>query len=297
MKRRNLYQEVTNKIIMALESGNFSEWIQPWNNGLPFNAISGHRYKGINQIILGLEMWVKGYEDPRWLTFNQAKKIGGHIKKGEKSSTVVFWKFIEVVDCECGEQSSRMSEDELPTKVVPIARAYRVFNVAQCEGIKLKPLQKNYFDVDAFTKSLLTLPEIRWGGMRACYIPSKDVICLPKKENFIHAEGFKETFYHELIHWTGHENRLNRNLKNRFGSAEYAMEELVAELGSAFLMANTGVPFGETQYTDYIDSWLEVLHKDSRAIFTAARKAQDACDFVLEKAGLQECGEEFKKAA
>ncbi len=288
MKRLNLYQEVTNKIIKALESGKFSEWIQPWNNGLPFNAVSGHRYKGINQIILGFEAWAKGYEDPRWLTFNQAKKLGGHIKKGEKSTLIVFWKFIEVQET---------SEDgEEITKRVPIARAYHVFNVEQCDGLDLHPLEKNTFDIDTFTKRLLALPKIQWGGTQACYVPPEDVIRLPQKTNFIHAEGFKEVFFHELTHWTGNDKRLDRNLKNRFGSAEYAMEELIAELGSAFLMGHIGLTLEKTQHVAYLDSWLTVLRKDSRAIFTAARKAQEACDFLIKEAGLQECGEELKAA-
>ena len=282
MKRLNLYQEITNKIIEALEKGEFREWIQPWTNGAPFNAFSGHRYRGVNQLVLGLETWRKGYDDPRWLTFNQAKKLGGHVRKGEKSTTIIFWKFIEVMD------DSPEEESEETTKVVPIARAYRVFNVAQCEGINLSPLERNVFDVDDFTERLLALPEIKWGGSRACYDSLEDVIRLPRKENFVHAEGFKETFYHELVHWTGHESRLNRKMRNRFGSAEYAMEELVAELGSAFLMAYIGVPFERTQHTGYIDSWLDALRRDSRAIFTAARKAQEACDFLVEEAGLQE---------
>jgi len=293
MAKNNLYKKITDQIIQALENGEFAKWVQPWNNGLPYNAFSGHRYRGINQLILGIKSYVKGYDDPRWITFKQANKKGGKVKKGEKSTLIVFWKFIEMPE----DDNPELPEEEQTVKVVPIARAYRVFNVAQCEGLKLRPLEKNYYDLDTFTEQLLALPEIQWGGTMACYVPSEDIIRLPQKENFIHAEGFKEVFYHELVHWTAHEDRLARDLKGRFGDARYAMEELVAELGSAFLMAHIGVPLTQTQHTAYLDSWLEVFRKDNRAIFTAARRAQDACDFLLKSAGLAKHEQGLKKAA
>ena len=281
MPRVDVYKDVTERIIEALKSDGLS-WIRPWN-ATPQNAVSRKTYNGVNKLLLSIEASSKGYKDPRWLTFKQAQNLGGHVKKGEKSVPIVFWKIVEV---------EKMDEEkgELVTESFPIAKYFRVFNVEQCKGLKLEPLKENKINIDDFTQKLLKLPKIQWGGNTASYSPSLDIIRLPYKGYFNDTPGFREVFFHELTHWTGHKDRLNRDLNSEFGSKKYALEELIAELGAAYLAAHSGQALNAqyTQYAAYLNSWLSVLDKDKMAIFTAAKKAQEACDYCLEKAKLLE---------
>jgi len=328
---RNVYKKVTQTIIKALRKG-VVPWVKPWkSDGIHRNALTGREYRGINILILNLTAFKKGFASPLWLTYREAKKLGGHVKTGEKGTHVIFWKFYEkpVLDeenpivkdqcavckhymdghCVKGNDSWRLDmwekrvkcEDVEPKKEmiekIPFARFYTVFNVEQCEGLKLKVAKElNEEDFRGYEKAekVLELPDIRYGGNRAYYDVAGDYIRLPFRRQFKSPEHFYATALHELIHWTGHPTRLNREF-GRFGDKKYALEELVAEIGAAFLEAKLGIKWKKLRHPGYIKRWVEVLEKDKtyKAVFSAARKAQEASEWVLERAGL--AGEERKK--
>ena len=290
MKRRDIYREVTERIIQALEDG-VGPWVKPWHSDTEHrNALSNRPYKGINILLLNLTSMERGFVSPLWLTYREARRLGGYVRKGERGTTVVFWKILEVpevdpeglpvLDADTGEQ--RIVQ-------IPFLRHYTVFNVEQCEGLKLKfevtepeePETQEY----EIAERIIALPKIRWGE-KACYIPEKDLIVLPPKSRFTLPAAFYATALHETVHWTGHESRLNRQFGHRFGSEAYAFEELIAEMGSAFLGTHAGIPFDQVQHPEYIASWIKVLKGNRKAIFTAAREAQKACDWLLEEAGM-----------
>lgn len=279
--RHDLYADVTDRIIAALERG-VAPWVRPWNTigGQPHNGASGHRYQGINLILTALA----GFGDPRWYTFSQAKTVGGFVRKGERGTKIVFWNFL---DRPSG--SDKEDHDRRRSGKIPILRHYVVFNHEQIEWAEPE-VKVDSTAVDpslGFDKAAglvaTTGAVVRHGGQVACYSPAEDVIHLPKVEAFRTVSDYWATALHELVHWTGYESRLRRDLSCRFGSESYAAEELVAELGSAFLCSEAGVD-GHLQHAEYIDSWLMVLRRDRQAIFTAARLAQQAADFVVGKA-------------
>jgi len=294
----NIYEEITEKIIAALEDG-VIPWAKPWNavqHGAFRNAITNRPYRGLNIMLLNLVAMLKGFVDPRWLTFRNAEKLGGNIRKGEKGVQVIFWKFLPVQnrmdDGEMDPDTDAIDGEE--RKVIPFARTYTVFNVEQCEGLELPNLdfgEREAQETNQFAEKILALPVLKHGGDRACYSPSGDRICMPTRAVFENLDFYYSTAYHEIVHWTGHPDRLARTFGQRFGDQDYAFEELVAEIGAAFLGAHTGIPFAEMRHPGYINSWLQILQADSKAIFTAAAKAQNAADFVLDKAGISGCHE------
>jgi len=271
---RDIYAEVTDSIIKALEAGT-APWVRPWAGGGPRNAITGHEYRGLNVLLLSCRVMERGYADDRWLTFKQAQSNGGHVRKGEKSTMVTFWQFNKLAkkDAETGEETTRS---------VPLLRVYHVFNVAQCDGLTLKAPEANVFDLthdgarDTIAKSGAVVYHY---GDRAFYDPAGDRIVLPQVEKFQDEAGYWTTALHELTHWTGHAKRLNRVFGKRFGDDAYAAEELVAEIGSAFLCARLKIA-GRLQHPEYVASWLKVLKGDKRAIFTASSAAQKAADLL-----------------
>lgn len=286
MKTQELYQSVTARIITDLENGT-PPWEQPWKNGhnhpfgiMPFNVVTKRPYSGVNI----LQLWDKeareGFMSPAWLTFKQAKEAGGHVRKGEKGSIVVFTKFVEKED------------DNGKTVKRPFLRTYTVFNVAQIEKLPEsflpEPLDDDHQDedarldhVDRFVSE--TRADVLNQGNRACFIPSRDEIHMPPLPSFDEAEGYYATLLHELTHWTGHKKRLDRLVSGKFGDKDYAREELVAELGAAFLCAHLGIEY-RTQHASYIDHWLAVLKEDNRAIFKAASYASQAATYAIELA-------------
>jgi antirestriction protein ArdC len=280
----DVYTIVTDKIVAALESGT-NPWECPWSKDslLPANITTDKAYRGINVLLLWAEAMGQGYQSSKWLTFNQAKKVGGAVQKGAKSSLVTFFKFVKKED-ENGDE-----------KIMPVLRYYRVFNSEQVDGLnypetvllseaeRLQNVEDTIATFDA---------QIRHGGHRACYQPLTDIVTLPPFASFKAPEGYYATAFHELVHWTGHESRLNRDLTGRFGDESYAMEELIAELGAAFTCARLGMTY-QTQHADYIHSWIRVLKNDKYAIFTAARHATQACDHLL---GLDQDGVEGASA-
>lgn len=307
-KKQSIYEEITNRIVEALEGG-VNPWVKPWNSQAGFfrNAISNRPYRGVNVLLLNLVSMIRGHVDPRWITFKAALENGGCVKKGERGVQVVFWKFLKVKDEVNGENSEAtvLDADEADKKkrVIPFARYYTVFNVEQCEGLSIPPLTvPEEFDPEAvnpLAEQILAVPDIKHGGNTAAYTSALDLIRLPSRGDFNTLNEYYTTGYHETAHWTGHESRLNRTKGKRYGDQAYAFEELVAEIAAAYLGAYTHVPFDGMQHPEYVQSWLKVLKGDKMAIFTAAGQAQKACDFILAQAGINVMpeGEEVDEVA
>jgi antirestriction protein ArdC len=272
MRVHELYEHITQSIITDLENG-LAPWTKPWKTGsgggiMPVNAATTRPYSGINIPILWHAQQVHEYPTPQWMTYKQALPLDSHVRKGEQGTTVVFTKRLTV----------KAEEDE--EKHIAMLRTYTVFNIAQIDGFAAapEPLVKT---VDDQTLKFIeaTKADIRHGGNIACYVPSKDFVQLPNPVAFDSYEHYQATALHELAHWSGHQSRLNRDLGNRFGTKAYAAEEMVAELGAAFLCAHLGIK-GELKHAEYLADWLRLLKEDNRAIFTASSKASQAADYL-----------------
>ena len=279
------YEIITNKIIERLEHGTVP-WHQPWSTELPKNLASKREYRGINVFVLGST----GYANPYWLTYKQAKQLGGHIRKGEKSSPVVFWKWLE-------REQENPDTGEKEAKNIPLLRYYNVFNIEQCEGIpedKIPELEntRDFHPIDTAEKTVQDMPQrpiITHNEAQAYYRPSADVVNMPPAESFLSDEEYYSTLFHELTHSTGHESRLKRLNTDKlaaFGSKDYSQEELVAEMGAAFLSGHCQI---ENRTIDnsaaYIQGWLRKLKNDKRLVVFAAAQAQKAADFILGEGG------------
>jgi len=278
--RRDLYADVTSRILTELEAG-AAPWIKPWSatpgRNVPCNAVTNRPYSGCNVVLLWMAASA-GYRTPRYLTFKQALELGGHVRRGEHGQTVFFVKRLQVAD---------KSGEEGDTKIVPMMKAYTVFNVDQCEGLPDRVMtlgeikRRNPDERDATIDEFLAASgaEIREGHGEAYYRPGDDFISMPTFAAFKSAATFYGVAFHELGHWTGHKSRLDRDLRGRFGQRAYAAEELVAELCAAFLCAEFSID-GALRHAGYIASWIALLKADSRAFFTAASKAQAAADYL-----------------
>jgi len=285
--KRDVYAEVSARIVAALEAG-AAPWIKPWSAtpgaNTPCNALTNRPYSGCNVVRLWMAQ-AAGFRTPRYLTFKQALELGGRVRKGERGTKIYFVKQLEIRE----EADSHSS-----TRLVPMMREYTVFNVDQCEalpesikfGKQERPRNPDTRDelADEFLRS--TGADIRNGG-EAYYVPSRDFISMPAFAGFKGADHFYATTFHELAHWTGHKSRLDRDLKNRFGSRSYAAEELVAELGAAFLCAEFGFN-GDLRHAGYIAHWIEILKADKRALFTASSQASKAADYLRGLANAQQ---------
>ncbi len=274
----DVYQVVTDRIIRLLESGTVP-WHQPWKGGnqWPQNFISRKVYRGINVFLLNTAR----YASPFWLTFKQVQSLGGRIKKGEKAFPVVFWKIFEE---DQGEE----------TKRIPFLRYHSVFNTAQCEEVAVPAIQPAESDsrfqpiekCEQVVAAMPKCPIIQHGGIRACYSPSLDAITMPEPGLFESDERYYNTLFHELTHATGHVSRLNRKEiaePIRFGSDPYSREELVAEMGSAFLCGHCDIENKTIdQSASYIQHWLERIKDDRKLVVHAGAQAQKACDFILD---------------
>lgn len=274
MRPQELYASVTAKIMADLEQG-VAPWTKPWKGSrggiMPHNAVTGRSYSGINIPILWYAQAERGYPDSGWLTYQQAKDAKAQVRKGERSTTVVFTRKLIV------------KEDKELERQIQMLKTFRVFNVAQIDGLpeqEPSPVLSELDRDDAAIRFIMeTKAHIVHGGDSACYIPSKDFIVLPHSVDFESYEHYLATALHELVHWSGAEKRLNRNLNHRFSTRSYAAEELIAELGAAFLCAHLEVQ-GQLRHAEYIGNWLELLKDDARAIFTAASKASQAADYL-----------------
>jgi len=278
----DLYQDVTDRIVAAIEAGT-PPWVKPWSvsDFRPRNAKTQRAYRGVNSVLLGLEADAKGYADSRWLTFRQATELGARVRGGEHGTTVVFYKLTELP-----EQSA--DRTAIQYRTVPLLRSFTVFNVAQIDRLPesmMKPPEPAAWDAHNEAEALLYASgaEIHHGGEQAYYQRAKDIIHLPPRSSFAAAGAYYATALHELVHWTGLESRCNRNLAGRFGDDAYAVEEIVAEMGSAFLCAHCRID-GRLQHAAYVHAWIRVLKSDKKAIFAASAKAQAGADFVLRPA-------------
>lgn len=287
--RRDLYADVTNQIIAVLESGT-PPWKRPFDpekagaaSG-PVNGATGRRYRGINTLLLGMSPLSFASGDPRWLTYKQAQERGWQVKGGSKASTVVFFKKLELDTAEGGAPAN----DGNVKRTIPVLRSYPVFHASQIEGIPAyvpPSASETPWRAPEATSTILAASgvAVREGGDRAFYSPQTDHIQLPPTASFAGPEQWAATALHELGHATGHADRLNRDLRGRFGSNAYAMEELRAEIASAMLSSELGIPSDIPQHASYIESWLTVLRQDRRAIFSAAADAQRIADWCLER--------------
>ena len=287
----DVYQDVTNQIIEALEEG-VQPWRCPWEGGSGGGMPLRHNaepYRGINSVLLTLRGWQRGYVNPVWMTFRQAKELGGMVRKGETSSLVVKYGTFETKqEAEQGASETQQTRGYL--------KAYRVFNIDQIDGLEDRfptPDKSEPFNTRPIEQLSHIASEMiegmgvsyREGGNRAFYAPSTDEVCMPKIDRFPKAQDFYSVLFHELVHATGLKSRCDRTKEkqgSRFGNATYAKEELVAEIGSAFLGSQLGFePHHIEDSAAYIASWLEVLRNDKRLIVRQAAAAQRAVDYLL----------------
>lgn len=273
-KQTDIYERINKKIFHLLEKGEIP-WHKPWMSGEPANFITKRPYRGINPFILVSS----GYSCPYWVSFKQAKTKGGRIKKGEKGFPVVFWKWIEKYD----------QNDESVKRKVPLLRYYTIFNLEQTEGIEIPTLKQRNFrsisEAERIIHHMPRAPAIEHHEAKAYYLPSQDLVNMPNPNLFRSDEAYYSTLFHELTHCTGHASRLNRtelSKVNMFKSHDYSKEELVAEMGSAFLCGRCGIsPKVIDNQTAYIQAWLKQLQCNKKWLVYAAAKAQKAVDFIL----------------
>jgi antirestriction protein ArdC len=285
--RASLYQEITDKIIAELEAGRVP-WVQPWGTeaakaalAMPQNASTSRRYSGINVLILWGAVIEHGFAGQSWLTFRQALGLGGHVRKGERGTTVVYAdRFIP--DGE--KQRARETGDD--AQAIPFLKRFTVFNTDQCDGLSddiataAPPPPPGVIEpqVDALIKA--TGIDFRIGGNRAFYAPVEDYVQVPPPAAYYETINWHRTALHETAHASGHASRLGRDLSGRFGSKKYAFEEIIAEISSAYLCASLGI-VPTVRHADYIGSWLDVLREDDRAIVRAASSASKCADYLL----------------
>ena len=279
---------ITQEIIARLEAGT-KPWVQPWR-GVPVSRplrACGIPYRGMNVFWLWMVADMCGYASPYWMTYNQAKTLGAQVRKGEKSTIAIFYKSYtkEVETPDTGEKSDEARR---------VLKAYPVFNADQVEGLPerfhpavtldLVEPEGREAELDAYFAAIPV--NLRHLGCEAYYEPTTDRVTMPPASLFSGFDHYYATLAHELSHWTGHSSRLARDLKNRFGTAAYAAEELVAELSSAMLGAELGLPVTHLDsHASYIEHWLKLLREDDRAILTAAAKAEEASSLLLKLGG------------
>ncbi len=287
--RPNIYQIVTDRIIQSLKAG-IIPWEKPWQSphftGGPFprNFLTGKPYRGINVLLL----WSSSYASPFWLTFKQARELKGTVRKGEKGTQIVFYKQLR------SRKEDPEASDTEKERAPFVLCYYTVFNVEQCDGLTLPQIeqqaQSNEVETDEACEAIVTgwanRPALHLTSeheYRAYYRPSMDSVHMPARARFVDAPHYYSTLFHELIHSTGHESRLNRTFGDGFGDELYSKEELVAEMGAAFLCAIAGIA---NEYTDrnttaYIRNWISQLEDDNHLIVHAAANAQKAVDAIL----------------
>ncbi|AOM40995.1 ArdC family protein [Xenorhabdus hominickii] len=299
--KNDIYQSVTDRIVSALEKGTVP-WKKPWRSAvkqyggmLPKNALTGNHYNGVNILLLWMAAEEMGVNVNRWLTYHQAQQLGGQVRKGEKCTLAVIFKPFEVQARDKEEhllfdnQGNPLMEQRVMLKANPL------FNVIQCDGLPEHLLQEGEripedtlsSKISHEVHTMLEATGVKLTSVaqdKAFYSPARDRIVMPLSGQFFTESDYWSTLLHEMVHSTGHVNRLNREgitLKNRkFGDPIYSFEELVAEMGSAFLCAQLEV-FGEVNHESYIDSWLSILKADKKALFRACKQAREASEFLL----------------
>jgi len=285
--RANLYDEITDKIIAELEAGHVP-WVQPWGTAaakaqlsMPKNASTDRSYSGVNVLLLWGSTIEHGFTGQSWLTFRQALSLGGHVRKGERGTTVVYAdRFIP------SDEKRRAAETGEEAQAIPFLKRFTVFNTDQCDELPdeiataAPPPPPGLIEpkVEALIKA--TGIDFRIGGDRAFYAPVEDYVQVPPPQAYFEPINWHRTALHELGHATGHRSRLGRDQSGSYGTKKYAFEELVAELAAAFGCASLGI-VPTVRHSDYIGSWLEVLREDNRAIVRAASQASKAADYLL----------------
>ena len=285
--RASLYTEITDKIIAELEAGRIP-WVQPWGTAaikaplaMPRNASTQRGYSGINVLILWGSVIEHGFSGQSWLTFRQALGLGGHVRKGERGTTVVYADRFTPDD-----ERRRAAEAGEEPGAIPFLKRFTVFNTDQCDGLpeevaaSVVPPPPGQIEPRAEALIAATGADFRIGGARAYYNTTGDFVQVPPPAAYFEPINWHRTAFHELGHWTGQASRLNRDHSGSFGSKSYAREELVAEMAGAFVCASLGI-VPTVRHADYIGSWLEVLREDNRAVVRAASAASKAADFLL----------------
>lgn len=270
-----VYEIVTERIVKALESGTVP-WKMPWTQRRPMNLVTRKPYRGINTFLL------RGRSTPYWVSYKQMVALGGKLKEDDKKASIaIFWKWLD---------NKKATTPEEKEKKIPLLRYYNVFNLEQIEGIPVPSAETLEFTpverAEKVVAGYPNPPKILTKGDQACYIPGLDELHMPKVEDFNSVEGYYSTLFHELTHSTGHSSRLNRITDiAAFGSEEYSKEELVAEIGASFLMAETGIEVDDSKNNSaaYIKGWLDKLRGDSKLVVFAAAKAQHAVDHILDR--------------
>ncbi|HEM6743527.1 TPA: ArdC family protein [Citrobacter amalonaticus] len=304
-QKADLYQQVTDKIIAALEKG-VPPWRRPWRSAqnvhgsaLPVNATTGRHYSGVNIPLLWMSAEERGFSSDRWLTYQQAKAVGGQVRKGETSSMAIIYKPFE--------KQARDSSDNLlfrdgepVMEQLAMLKQLQLFNVVQCEGLPESVREEVADSSPAEQPAGLSTTQLQQVQQilsatgvgcdhrrqdRAFYRPGADRIVMPTASQFRTEANYWSTLLHELVHATGHGSRLNRegitSSSRQFGDPVYCFEELIAETGSAFLCAQLGIT-GDVQHESYLAGWLKALREDKKAIFRACRFAREASDFLLQ---------------
>jgi len=290
----DIAQTITDRIIAELEKG-AAPWVKPWKRlkgmpgaGMPYNPLSGTVFRGINHF--WLSMMQGAYSTPYWVTLKQANKANARIKKDEKGTPIVFWNV--------HRKESKNANGETVTSAYAFIKHFYVYNIDQCEGLVIPKAPETPivdFDANPAVMALVDRLDLKGGlihaGDSAFFAPSRDCITMPPMVAFHSAANYHATLLHECVHATGHDSRLKRLTPARFGSEEYAYEELVAELGAAMLCAHTGID-GDLRHAAYIESWLKALRNDKKFILSAAGKAQAAIDWLSKgEAELVKAGE------
>jgi antirestriction protein ArdC len=304
-EKTDIYQEVTDKIIELLETHKkldyTSTWLPTHGEFIAYNPVSCHAYNGINILLLFISASIKGYKQNRWMTYKQALELGAYVRKGEESTMIIFYSKL-YIDRKTAKNVTTQVKEILANggavpdgvDVVPFLSKHNVFNLEQLEQcpenlfFKGETLTFTEPDKDDLAEEFINrtgarIEYVENGGN--CYFPVFDYIQLCKRNQFTGKEAFYATAFHELGHWTGHESRLNRQIKNKAKTPEYAFEELVAELFSAFTCARLGFASQITNNAAYIESWLTCLKNDKKFILQASGKAQKAADFACEMVG------------
>jgi antirestriction protein ArdC len=286
--KADVYEQITNEIVSAIEAG-AGKYEMPWYAlSTPLNATSRKPYRGVNVLMLWAAARKHSYSSNEWATYRQWEETGAQVRKGERSTTVVFWKFYD--HSEEQQEDSNTAEDRPHC----FARCYHVFNASQVDDYVPQIPQRlseseRIQNAERFFTSLPAV--VKHGGDRAFYSPAGDFIQMPPFSQFKSPESYVAVRCHEVAHWSGAPSRLNRDLTGRFGDERYSMEELIAELTSCFLSADLQIHSEpRVDHAPYISSWVKVLKSDRKAIFTAASKAQEAATYLQQLATIaQKC--------
>ena len=271
-----VYQSVTDSIISELEKGAIP-WVKPWraDSTADRNILSNKPYQGINRLILGMSSMIKNYDAPIWGSFQQFQQLGYNIKKGEKGTQIVFYKPVST--------QKELPDGTIENNGYSVLKAYWIFNIAQTDApiTKIAPEDLKPFNTISECENTISKSGaiIQHGGDGAFFVPSLDKINLPNKTAFNSESDYYATAFHELVHWSGAKHRLDRDLSGKYGNPSYAFEELIAEIGAAYLCADHRLQ-GELRHAGYIQSWLKALRDDNKAIFKAAAYAQKAADYI-----------------